>query len=318
MAVRPLSHVYEPDDIPALMQRNGAQPFPALVRITPTYAAELLQSAHELDEREIATHRVKRFERRLRTDHFSLTWDAIAIDTLGRRRNGQHRLKAIQNTGVSVVMLILFNVEASAVHVGDQGAKRTMRQVLELGGEERPSALAAGLRLFWQWRQGFPIGAKAGTAVPDVTDMEEVLAAHPGLRDHTALARRLRDRANLGSEGLGVVLSYIFTRADPDEAEEFFERLATGADLDAHDPIMLLRQKLVELRGGTGRNKGVDVTYKAALTIKAFNAWRRGERLAQLQWRRGGAHPERFPDVELADASQVSEIGFGFGVSTTE
>jgi hypothetical protein len=297
-----LSHIYEPGEIPGLLAAADGRPFFALVNVTPEWATELLVGLHadELPDRPAVPARIARLQRAADTGRWWLSWDCIAIDTGGRRRNGRHRLMAIANSGRPQIVGVLFNVEPDAVRIGDQGAKRTMAQVLTLDGEEHPADLASALRLLWQWLNGYRIGDQSQKAAPSITEMYDVLYEHEGIRDHCLPGHRISERGQLAAKGLSIVLSYVLGRADPDEAEAFFDHLCTGAGLDKDDPILQLRHRLVDLKAQTG-TKGTNVTYKAALTIKAFNAWRQRD-LRQLRWRQGGRHPEPFPVINLAES----------------
>lgn len=279
-----------------------------IMTVTPALAAEWL--ALGADDRKIIPSRVRRFCRIIRHGEWQLTWDAIAFDTDGQRRNGQHRLTAIVTTGVPCQLLVLWGVTIPAVDVGDQGAKRTMRQILARQGESDPSTLATSLRLMWQWQNGRSIGDRNPDASPDVSEMQAILREHPGLRAHVVIARKLRKEAKLGSDGLGVVLSYLFMRVDPDEAEDFIARLISGRSNldDDRDPILQVRRRLARIDSQSIGTKGGDVTYKAALIIKAFNAWRRGD-LRELRWNRGGRTPEPFPTIE-APANPPTDPSF--------
>jgi hypothetical protein len=66
-------------------------------------------------------------------------------------------------------------------------------------------------------------------------------------------------------------LHFLFGRIDQDQADEFFERLATGAELESDSPILALRRWL-ELN--TRKRAKMPSWITAAVTIKAWNAWR--------------------------------------------
>ena len=90
----------------------------------------------------------------------------------------------------------------------------------------------------------------------------------------------------------------VLTEIDAEDAEYFFDRLASGEGLYRCDPIFELRNALQEemqQAGGktrTGRNN----TWKLAIIIKAWNKYRNGETVKLLSYRPGGANRERFPE----------------------
>jgi hypothetical protein len=271
--------------------------YPALVE--PAQAAEWL-AGPSAQVRQTLKARVSRYARIMKAGKWQLGWDGIAWLDNGERVNGDHRLKAVVESGVPCYFWIIRGLPQGAVTVGDQGTKRTTRQVLGQMGEPNPSALAPALRYLWQWRNGWQIGDKSQGASPDVTELLDLLRIEPGIRGSVSQGQSLRKHAGLGSDGLGIVLAYLLIESDRAQAEVFLDQLMYGTSLEAGDPILVLRRRLGELRSGSGATKGIDVTYKAAITIKAFNFWRAGVRIEKLGWMRGGKSPESFPGIEPA------------------
>lgn len=267
--------------------------------VTPEVAAQWLEGP-SADIRQARKSRIDRYARVMELGRWRPSWDGIAFGANGERLNGNHRLKAVVRSNVACWFLVVRGLPAEALIIGDQGTKRTTRQVLAQMGERNPSALAAALRYLWQWRTGYQIGDKSQDASPDVTDLLDLLKKEPGLRGSVPAGTQLRRNAGLGSDGLGIVLSHLFTETDPDEADAFFDQLAHGTTLQPGDPILVLREALIRLGRGAGATKGIDVTYKAAIIVKAFNLWRAGARIESIGWRRGGKSPEAFPGIEPA------------------
>jgi hypothetical protein len=234
---------------------------------------------------------------------YSLMWDAIAFDTNGRLRNGQHRLAAIVASGTSQLMIVLWDIPADALleTTGDQGRKRTFKQILEMRGESNPGVLAPATRYLWQYLSGRAPGARDTRAKGSAILFDETLAQHPMLREHVARGQRLTKQGKLGSSGLGTLLSYLLVRTNPDDAERFLDKLVTLDGLSEHDPIMVLHQMLVTAHGNSGESKGSDVGHKYAWTINAWNLWVRGDAATtrRLRW-----SPQRQP-LPLPDVPGV-------------
>ena len=86
---------------------------------------------------------------------------------------------------------------------------------------------------------------------------------------------------------------WLFTNIDVEDTEAFFARLIDGQDMSKGDPIYELRKALLNSRNVRGERS---TSYLVAITIKAWNKWRDGEKIDLLSYRRGGSSPEAFPE----------------------
>src|SRR6202040_2352921 len=73
------------------------------------------------------------------------------------------------------------------------------------------------------------------------------LEAPPGLRKSLSIVDTFpKPLRRLLPPGLFVWLHYRLTNADAEQAATFFERLASGTNMEQTDPIFLLREKLIQ------------------------------------------------------------------------
>jgi hypothetical protein len=278
---------------------NGNLPSGEWVLVTPELAAKwLIRNTHN---RSSKTHMVKQYAADMAAGRWMPTGEPVEFSPPPDEvlLNGQNRLTAIVESGVSVHLLVMRNVPIAAQVVMDTGAKRTLADALKLRGEAHVTTLAAAIRHLANYRSGRNIGTKQSppqfASVPALLGLYE---REPTLTHWTAPASATYMEAGFPSIGLLAALMYLFHDIDPDEAPTFFERLGSGLDLTATDPIYALRRVLARM--GNGAIWQLDVVTVAALTIKAFNYWRLGREVEILTWRRGGAKPESFPTIDPA------------------
>ena len=102
-----------------------------VVIMTPEMAASIL----ETNERNRTPNRDKlaKLVYDIKQGYFELTHQAIALDVNGKLIDGQHRLKAVVESGMCAPMVVAFNAPTS-VNM-DIGTKRTMKQALYMAGE---------------------------------------------------------------------------------------------------------------------------------------------------------------------------------------
>ncbi|MEY2341424.1 hypothetical protein AB4090_04855 [Acidithiobacillus sp. IBUN Pt1247-S3] len=106
------------------------------ILVTPEVAGNLLE--YNVDNRKIRNTSVKNLSRSMRNGEWIYTHQGIAVDKNGILIDGQHRLKAVLKSGVSVPMLLFENVDPRAFNVIDQGERRSPYDVLRTS----PSAAA--------------------------------------------------------------------------------------------------------------------------------------------------------------------------------
>lgn len=115
---------------------NGAPPRPNittdLVLVTPALATELL--SRNLKNRRVRTRRVTAFIAILRAGRWESHHQGIALDVEGNLLDGQHRLMAIRDSGVSAWMNVSRGVSRTAYHYIDTHATRSVEDATGISG----------------------------------------------------------------------------------------------------------------------------------------------------------------------------------------
>lgn len=210
--------------------------------------------------------------------------DGVLVD-------GQHRLTAILQTGVTVPMLVVRGVKAKAQSTIDTGAKRTFGDVLTLKGYERGKDLAALVRAAYLWQKGHYTATSFET--PTNTELLAFLDANDDLIGCIEVVepsvrkwKMVRSKASLAC--------WLFQRVDPVENAAFWS-LMPIAEGDSGTPIGALQARYHREMVAAKQVNRMNPEYELALIIKAWNAYIRGERVVHLKWRSGGSSAEKFP-----------------------
>lgn len=112
------------------------------------------------------------------------------------------------------------------------------------------------------------------------------------LGDVLAASRAFRSQSgDMLTSSMFASLWWTFAHIDTDAADRFFMSLASGANLQADDPILILRNTLMAQPHKAGRSTRDNRVRIAALTIKAWNKWRKGKPLRQLKFSAGESFP---------------------------
>lgn len=226
--------------------------------------------------------------------------ESIKIATDGTLIDGQHRLHAVVDSGTTQRMLVVRGLPMETQDVVDTGAKRSFADVLKLRKEPCPITVASVTRRVHMWQRGFH--TTNGNYVPTNTQLLATLNEHPDIRWSAEIAETLRKHASIHGSVLGLC-HWLFTHLPAETLDErtqlnedvkwFFERLRDGDSLAVNHPIAVMRRTAVNNMTSKSR---INETVMAAYLIKAWNAYREGRAISLLQYRQGGASPEKFPE----------------------
>jgi len=253
--------------------------------ITPKMAKEWLDA--NTHNRRVSERLVLIYAEAIRENEWMLNGEPIIFDKNGTLQSGQHRLLAVIEAGKGIWSLIVSGAEPESLYSLDTGRKRRFTDVLTLRGEKDVAVLGAVVSWYWRYTHGI---MDKGHQVATSTHLLKILDEKPELRDASKAARPLFSQLGVTS-GLFGALYQVFADINRKEADQFFELLATGADLSSDSPIFALRRWILRNRQAEKRTRSV---IYAAVTIKAWNAWRNHETPRALRW----AANEPFPEAE--------------------
>ena len=259
--------------------------------VTPDVAAKLLEN--KAPNRNLSSAIVKKYASAMLANEWYEAGDPVRINIYGQLMDGQHRLAAIIESGCSIELLIVEGVQPDAMMVLDTGRKRSLRDVLAIKGEERPSELATAINAdiiytaTGETRRGV---SSLDVRLDHISGLRH-LSQHPGLRLGAAQGQRIR-MALRGPGGMYSSLMYRFGCLDAADVEDFVDKLVEGAGLESTDPIFKLREALLRERHS---QHVTEQRVLGAWVIKMWNAYRDGEEVQHLSFRAGGRAPEQYP-----------------------
>jgi hypothetical protein len=258
------------------------------MKVTPAIAERWLTS--NTHNRNIRLAAVNAYAADMEAGRWLPSGDAIRFAADGTLLDGQHRLLAIVQSGVTISAVVISGLAPETQEVMDGGTKRTLADVLALRGEVNTRQLAAGLRRITAYEVYGGDSASAWKAAPTAQQMLAALARHPETRDYARRASTLR-LAGIPSS-VGIYAMWRLNAIDAEDAEDFFYRVESGIGLEDNHPILALRRVLL----GDVRQRHDNARMQCALIFKAWNKYRDGDPIQVLGWKSGGATPEAFPE----------------------
>ena len=198
----------------------------------------------------------------------------IVISDTGELLDGQHRLQAIINAGVSVQMMVVRNVPREAFVTMDTGKARSAADVLSIRGSKNTNVLVGAAAVAWVY------AAKARvTYTPSKMQLVEFVSSHPYLDD--VVHRIMAGRYVLPRTGFAAVMFLANEERRYDhEVETFIEGILSGAGLFKGDPRLSVREwYLTSKKSNAGRMRAGAAF---AAIVRAWNAHATGKPLLRI------------------------------------
>jgi hypothetical protein len=221
--------------------------------------------------------------------------------------DGQHRLLAVVQSGVTIESVVVENIDASAFSTLDSGKARSSADNLALERISNAKDVASGARFVYFEEQGDP-GQLLRTIQTSNADIVDVVRRHPGLVAAASTVAGLKNTRRLLTGSISTYLYYRFSCINREDADRFFLLLESGEGLRSDDPIYLLRERLLGNKIGKAKLPRAEIL---ALSIKAWNNARSNRSTRHLRWRRNGEASEPFPTINggLATLPSVAMHG---------
>ena len=257
-----------------------------LVEVNPDMAADMLE--HNTMNRNISQLNVKRYAQAMQSGEWEQNGQTISVAEDGTILDGQHRLWAIIESGMTITFLIVYNVRKEAIATIDSGITRTFRHLLQIKGSKHAATAASLTKFAWIY-DNFDSELNTGSC--------KIALRNPVLEVYYDENRNLIEQAAAMAEtgchhftkshmGFGF---FLFLRKNPARAEAFANMLKSGQNLYTGHPLMTLRTKLID--NLMSKHK-LTVRETLAFYIKAWNAFLKGKDASVFRWNNTEPMPE--------------------------
>ena len=195
------------------------------------------------------------FAREIRNGEWRFNGEAIKFGKDGRLLDGQHRLLAVIAADKPLTTLVIRGLEDETQQTMDSGKTRTLGDVLTLRGEKNSTQLASLARAVYLADQLGMEAAAQNDLKPTRGEIISFIDQTPQLADVLAASRAFRSQSgDMLTSSMFASLWWTFAHIDTDAADRFFMSLASGANLQADDPILILRNTLMAQPHKAGRS----------------------------------------------------------------
>ena len=234
------------------------------LKVTPDMAKAWIEKADE-NYRRLQKTRVTSLARAMASGNWKYNGESIKFNSAGQLVDGQHRLSAVVQSGVSIETEVVEGVD----HVDeiDTGKPRTAGDVLHRHGYINANNLAAAAKMLLDFKEG----CMFTTTTRPKSAFLAIVRECPGLVNSVSHGCTTSRRAGL-RQTVYSFSHYAFGRSDASERDDFFELLATGEDLQKGHPVLTLREFLVSQVMKPSHMR-VSQEYLCAAIIKAWNCY---------------------------------------------
>lgn len=264
-------------------RREGA--FTITAELTPELAELLLQN--NPSNRPVSA-KLRDYVRDIKAGEWHHNGETVIIADTGELNDGQHRCLAVIEAGKAIVTEMVFGVARDTRRTVDTGLKRTVGQHLAMSGRKDSNNMAHAATVAMIYERHGAI-ARNPEWRPTSVEVLEWCDRHPDFYEHLRWGWRVAHRLR-ASVGLFAALHYLCSQRSAIDADAFFSDLIEGEGLNKGMPVYALRDFLIDNKGSRRRASEAEV---AAITIKAWNAFRRNRRVQALRLQAN----EHFPEV---------------------
>lgn len=269
------------------------------VEVTPAMATEMLDRNQR--NRKVSDRTKDAYVRSMENENWEFVGDPIRFADTGLLLDGQHRLLAVEASGVPQCFLVIEGLDEDTQKYIDGGRRRTAGDQLFMEGVTNGRLLGASARLLLQWERW---RTRRGAITPGNAEIIEYVQEHMGiLNEGFNHARAVY--TTTGASRPAVTAAFVRALELTDDVfvvSAWFTSLATGENLVVGQPMMTLRNTLNRDRGNA------DSFLQLYQIVRTWNADQSGEGLGKLQTPRGGLSITNYPDMILRTEEKPSEV----------
>jgi hypothetical protein len=260
--------------------------------ITPNMARQLLEKNSM--NRPFNQNNLDALKKEINNNNYFLTGESIKIAKDGTLLDGQHRLRAILETGKAVKIFVIRDLETEAFKYMDTGRPRQAGDVLAIEGIKNPMKIASIAKFII----GYNKDKTFNSAIRGNADKGSRRITNADVSDF--VNKNLNSLVDSYEFGYGkgrkliqgklvASMHYVLKKIDPMQADGFIEALVTGTGLIKGHPIHQLRDIFIHDNRST---KKLPTRAKVHLIIRAWNLVRTKKTVSNLKYDKRDPFPK--------------------------
>jgi hypothetical protein len=253
-------------------------------KITPSMAQDIL--SHNDNNRPLNPRTLSRYIDEMKEGRWMFNGDTISIDRDGNLLNGQHRLTAVVQSGVTIDGLIVEGLDPEAFTTMDIGRRRTGADALIIAEDAKnATCCSAACTHIISYKEAVERNAPYRRVVRNGPVRHDQIIdtynAYPRLYEYIRHGARQETTIKFIPLSMYAAIRLMMDEIDEKASADFWDKFETGANLGKSNPINALRSRFI---GHMSQNAGrkMDRNLSFNLVCRAWNLWRSGKQASKL------------------------------------
>lgn len=276
------------------------------VVVTPEIAEQYLK-LNTGNFRPIDSSRVDRYASDMLNGNWEFAGDPIRFsETI--LIDGQHRLRAVVKSGVSLAFVVIRGMSESSALSIDKGKSRSTTDWLRHAGYKNGKMVASIARLCLLHERGYWGHVAFMSGYCSDTDVVDFVEKHDeNLQNACKIANHCRNLISVPISGAVALISSKYGNPyDYETVRWFFHGLSTGEDLKRTDPVLHLRNRMIDVPSAKR-----DHNYMQRMLMSiAWNKTASNEEMRVLKYiLTGPSSQDSIKEIKLTPELSQSRIG---------
>jgi hypothetical protein len=250
---------------------NFASPSMVVMEITPEMARAWLKT--NVGNRPARQAHVKALQKAIANGEWKLTGDPIRFSASGKLIDGQHRLQAIVNSGITVQAVVMHGLQDDIFDVIDSGKGRSRSDLLciDVGlPVETGKILGTAVGIAYDYEKGnFSFRGSVSSR-----ELMDYVHRNPSLIASSEYAQRLPRSGTPVPRSIAAAFHFFASKLDQEAAEAFLTRLMVGVVNGQNDMLLHMRNLC---SAALVARRPISTPEIMARLIKIWNAEQRGK-----------------------------------------
>lgn len=247
----------------------------SVITVTPKAAKRWMERNH-LKQRNVSPSHVTHLAQQMKAGQWVMNGEPIIFGSEDELIDGQHRLMAIIESGVSCQMMVVQGVSSAVFATINTGKTRSNGNVLAMHGVPNYSAVASIVAGVWNYKRALESNKGRGGSLNSYiraskTDLVSEYDKHAHLYQHAChLGMKSKHMGAVTPIGIVMAMALIDGDQDREVIDAFGDSLASGIGLENDSPVYWLRERLNDNRAAKTKLSRHRVTL---IVAKAWNLY---------------------------------------------
>lgn len=256
-----------------------------VVTFSPHLAKHILDELNT-SNRSMKLTKVDGYKKDMLEDNWSLTGETIKFGTDGLLKDGQNRLKACVDAGVSFTTHAIFGIDPQTFHHMDTGKNRDGKDVLAIMGVKNSTAVANTVKLIMCYSRGRPSSRNYTITNGALKDFYINAIDHELIQEAVKRGEKVSRQTRYPKNPLSALYYIASMSGEKDKYNKFLDDMSAGIGSQKHPPRLLL-ETVTKLRVDREHISSGAFSIMLALSWKNFREGKKSTKTQLIESSKG-------------------------------